>query len=91
MHEPMVIISASGMAEAGRILHHLKNNIRKSAIIRSSLLAGRRQTPLDGGWLKEQKEVRIFGALFDVSAEIRKIAGLSAHAGQDLLLKYAAA
>ena len=35
--------------------------------------------------------MRIFGELFDVNAEIRKITGLSAHAGQDLLLKYALA
>lgn len=90
MDGPMVIISASGMAEAGRILHHLRNNIENP---RNTILIVGWQAPHTLGRRLEEKEkqVRIFGQLFDVRAEIRKITGLSAHAGQDLLLKYALA
>jgi len=88
--EPLVIISASGMAEAGRILHHLKNNIQNPK--NTVLIVGWQAPDTLGRRLAEgQKQVRIFGELFDVRAEIRKITGLSAHAGQDLLLKYALA
>lgn len=84
----MVIISASGMAETGRILHHLKNNIQNPN--NTVLIVGWQAPDTLGRRLAEgQKQVRIFGELFDVRAEIRKITGLSAHAGQDLLLKYA--
>ena len=84
----MVIISASGMAETGRILHHLKNNIQNPN--NTVLIVGWQAPDTLGRRMAEgQKEVRIFGELFDVNAEIRKITGLSAHAGQDLLLKYA--
>ena len=88
--EPMVIISASGMAESGRILHHLRNNIEnpKNTIMIVSWQApqtlGRRLAERD-------KQVRIFGQLFDVRAEIATIGGLSAHAGQDMLIRYAKA
>jgi metallo-beta-lactamase family protein len=90
MDESMVIISASGMAEAGRILHHLRNNVENP---RNTILIVGWQAPhtLGRRLAEEQKQVRIFGQLFDVRAEIRKITGLSAHAGQDLLLKYALA
>ncbi|HEY3345792.1 MAG TPA: MBL fold metallo-hydrolase [Anaerolineaceae bacterium] len=90
MRGPLVIISASGMAETGRILHHLKNNIgdRRSLIMIVSYQApntlGRR---LQEG----AKQVRIFGDLYDVRAEVVDIQGLSAHAGQDLLVRYACA
>ena len=89
-NESMVIISASGMAEAGRILHHLKNNIQNPN--NTVLIVGWQAPHTLGRRLAErQKQVRIFGELFDVRAEIRKITGLSAHAGQDMLLKYALA
>jgi metallo-beta-lactamase family protein len=90
LDEPMVIISASGMAEAGRILHHLKNNIENPR--NTVLIVGWQAPDTLGRRLKEQqKQVRIFGALYDVRAEIDTIDGLSAHAGQDLLVEYAAA
>ncbi len=90
MKGPLVIISASGMAETGRILHHLKNNIedRRSMIMIVSYQApntlGRR---LQDG----ERQVRIFGEMYNVKAEVVDIQGLSAHAGQDMLLKYALA
>jgi metallo-beta-lactamase family protein len=86
----MVIISASGMAETGRILHHLKNNIQNPN--NTILIVGWQAPDTLGRRMAEgEKQVRIFGELFDVNAEIRKITGLSAHAGQDLLLRYALA
>jgi len=90
MDEPMVIISASGMAEAGRILHHLKNNIENPR--NTVLIVGWQAPDTLGRRLKEHdKQVRIFGALYEVRATVETIDGLSAHAGQDLLLDYAAA
>jgi len=90
MHQPMVIISASGMAETGRILHHLRNNIEDA---RNTILIVSWQAPDTlGRRLAEQAtEVRIFGETFRRKAEVATIGGLSAHAGQDELLKYARA
>lgn len=90
MHQPMVIISASGMAETGRILHHLRNNIEDA---RNTIMIVSWQAPDTlGRRLAEQAtEVRIFGETFRRKAEVATIGGLSAHAGQDELLKYARA
>ncbi len=88
--DPMVIISASGMAEAGRILHHLKNNIEDS---RNTVLIVGWQAPYTlGRRLADREErVRIFGVEYARRAEVSTIGGLSAHAGQDLLAEYALA
>jgi metallo-beta-lactamase family protein len=87
-HEPMVIISASGMAETGRILHHIKNNIGDP---RSTICIVGWQAPNTlGRRLAEREEfVRIFGETYRRRAEIVTIGGLSAHAGQNLLVEYA--
>jgi metallo-beta-lactamase family protein len=87
--EPMIIISASGMAETGRILHHLKNNIGDP---KNTILIVSWQAPNTLGRMlaDREKRVRIFGEPYDVRAEVSTIGGLSAHAGQDLLVKYAA-
>ena len=87
---PMVIISASGMAETGRILHHLKNNIEDP---RNSIAIVSWQAPhtLGRRLAERETEVRIFGDIYTRRAEVATIGGLSAHAGQDFLLKYAAA
>jgi len=89
-NNPMVIISASGMCETGRILHHLRNNIENS---RNSIVIVSYQAPYTLGrrLVDGDKHVRIFGEEYDVHAEVVNIAGLSAHAGQDMLLRYAAA
>ncbi len=86
--DPMVIISASGMAEAGRILHHLKNNIEDS---RNTILIVGWQAPYTlGRRLADREErVKIFGMEYRRRAEVSTIGGLSAHAGQDLLTEYA--
>lgn len=87
-HEPMVIISASGMAENGRILHHLRNNIEDA---RSTILIVSWQAPYTlGRRLADREErVKIFGEVYYRRAEVATIGGLSAHAGQDLLAEYA--
>ncbi|MCX6055281.1 MAG: MBL fold metallo-hydrolase [Chloroflexi bacterium] len=90
MNGSMVIISASGMAEAGRILHHLKNNIEDK---RNTVLIVGWQAPNTLGRRLAEKnaQVRIFGEEYQLKAEVETISGLSAHAGQDNLLSYARA
>jgi metallo-beta-lactamase family protein len=85
---PMVILSASGMAETGRILHHLKNNIENP---RNTVMIVSWQAPdtLGRRLAERAPRVKIFGEDYRVRAEIATIGGLSAHAGQDMLLKYA--
>ena len=86
----MVIISASGMAENGRILHHLANNIEDG---RNTILIISWQAPYTLGrrLADQERKVRIFGEEYYRKAEVVTIGGLSAHAGQDLLLQYALA
>lgn len=88
--EPMVIISASGMAETGRILHHLKNNIENAS---NTVLIVSWQAPntLGRRLADREKWVKIFGEAYEVRAEVATIGGLSAHAGQDFLVEYALA
>ncbi|HMN63023.1 MAG TPA: MBL fold metallo-hydrolase, partial [Anaerolinea sp.] len=85
---PMVIISASGMAETGRILHHLKNNIEKP---KNTVMIVSWQAPdtLGRRLAERQPWVKIFGETYQVRAEIATIGGLSAHAGQNMLVRYA--
>jgi len=87
---PMVIISASGMAENGRILHHLRNNIEDA---RNTIVIVSWQSPdtLGRRLVEGAKQVKIFGEEFTRRAEVVAINGLSAHAGQDMLLRYALA
>lgn len=87
-HKPMIIISASGMAETGRILHHIKNNIGDA---RATICIVGWQAPNTlGRHLADRDEfVRIFGETYRRRAEVATIGGLSAHAGQDLLVEYA--
>jgi metallo-beta-lactamase family protein len=87
---PMIILSASGMAEAGRILHHLKNNIEDA---NNTILIVGWQAPYTLGRRLADREpaVKIFGEEYKRRADVVTISGLSAHAGQDLLTKYALA
>jgi metallo-beta-lactamase family protein len=88
IHGPAVIISASGMAETGRILHHLRNNVHdpKNTVLITSWMAphtlGRRL-------VEGVKNIKIFGEKHKVLAQVASINGLSAHAGQNGLLEYA--
>jgi len=83
-----IIISASGMAETGRILHHLRNNIENPA---NMVLIVSWQAPYTLGrrLADRNKEVKIFGRSYEVRAEVVTIGGLSAHAGQNMLVDYA--
>ncbi len=85
---PLVILSASGMAETGRILHHLRNNIEDA---RNTILIVSWQAPdtLGRRLADRETEVHIFGEVFTRRAEVATIGGLSGHAGQDMLVKYA--
>ena len=86
--DPMIIIAASGMAENGRILHHLRNNIGdpKNTIL---IVSWQAPNTLGRRLADREKRVRIFGEEYEVKAEVSTIGGLSAHAGQDFLLEYA--
>ncbi|HEY60104.1 MAG TPA: MBL fold metallo-hydrolase [Anaerolineae bacterium] len=88
--QPMVIISASGMAEAGRILHHLVRNIEdpKNTVV---IVSWQAPHTLGRRIAERQKYVRIFGEEHPLRAEVATIGGFSAHAGQDMLLRYAQA
>jgi metallo-beta-lactamase family protein len=87
MKGSMVIISASGMAEVGRILHHLKNNIENP---KNTILIVSWQAPYTLGRRLADRadEVKIFGEVYKRRAEVVTIGGLSAHAGQTFLLEY---
>ncbi len=84
---PMVILSASGMCEGGRILHHLRNSIDKPNTIvlivgyQASGTLGRRL--LDGA-----DKVRIFGLEHSVRAKVEAMHSLSAHADRDDILAF---
>jgi metallo-beta-lactamase family protein len=83
---PCVIISASGMCEAGRVLHHLKHNIedRRNAV----LIVGFQAPHTLGRRLVEKREsVRILGRELKVRAEVVVLNGLSSHADHNDLLR----
>lgn len=84
---PCIIISASGMAEAGRILHHLKNNIEnpKNLILFVGYAA---ENTLARKIMDGEPEVNIFGDPYKVIAGIKKMDYFSAHADQRELLEY---
>ncbi len=85
---PAVIISASGMAEAGRIQHHLKNNIENSN--NTILFVGWQAPNTLGRRLVEQAtEVKIFGVKYYREAEVVTINGFSGHADEPGLLSWA--
>jgi metallo-beta-lactamase family protein len=85
---PLVIISASGMAETGRILHHLKHNIEnpKNTIL---IVSWQAQHTLGRRLAEREPEVKIFGEWYKLRAQVATINGLSGHAGRDLLIEWA--
>ena len=87
-NNPKVIISASGMCEAGRIRHHLKHNLWKAES--TVLFVGYQAVGTLGRAITEgAKEVKLFGESIQVKAHIEQLAGISGHADRDRLLEYA--
>jgi metallo-beta-lactamase family protein len=83
---PFVIVSASGMCEAGRILHHLKHNIEdpRSTIL---IVGYQAQDTLGRRLVERRPEVRILGRTFAVKAEVVVLNGLSSHADHHDLIR----
>lgn len=88
-NEPFVIISASGMADAGRVVHHISNCIENSR--NTILLVGYCEPHSLGGRLMAgAKEVHIFGVLHEVHAEVGSIRSMSAHGDYEDLTQFLA-
>jgi len=84
---PAIIISASGMCEGGRILHHLKNNIPDPRNI--VLFVGyQAQNTLGRRIVEGAESIKIFGEEYDVNARVHTINALSAHADREGLLDH---
>ena len=84
---PAIILSASGMATGGRVVHHLKAYVpdaRNAVVFAGFQAAGTRGASLVGG----AKEIRIHGDWIPVRAEVATLDGLSAHADRDGLLAW---
>jgi metallo-beta-lactamase family protein len=88
-NEPCVIISASGMAEAGRVKHHISNNIENS---RNSVLMTGYCEPnsLGSRLMNGNKIVKIFGVEHEVHAEVGSIRSMSAHGDYEDLCQFLA-
>ncbi|MFH0795370.1 MAG: MBL fold metallo-hydrolase [bacterium] len=86
--EPCIIISASGMCEAGRILHHLKNSIEdpKNCVL---IVGYQAMNTLGRRIVERQPEVKIFGEPHPLRAEVKVLDSFSAHADADELMEFA--
>lgn len=84
---PSVIISSSGMAEAGRVKHHIRSVVSNDR--NTILMVGYCEpSSLGGELIRGKKVVSIFGDEYDVRAEVRVIRSMSAHGDCDDLLKF---
>ena len=87
LHGPFMIISASGMCEGGRVLHHLKNNIGDPR--NTILLTGYQAMNTLGRKIQERwKEVPIFGEPMPLRAEVCQLDALSGHADREEMLAW---
>ncbi len=86
---PCVIIASSGMAEGGRVRHHIRNNIEKQ---KNTILMVGYASPgsLAGKLIAGQQQVWMFGQEYDVTAEVRSIQSMSAHGDYEDLLHFLA-
>jgi metallo-beta-lactamase family protein len=87
LHGPFIVISASGMCEQGRILHHLRNNIEdpRNTILITGFMA---ENTLGRKLVEKWSEVNIFGEPYRVRAEISSLDELSGHADQRELMAW---
>jgi metallo-beta-lactamase family protein len=87
LHGPFMVISASGMAENGRILHHLRNNIEdpRNTVLITGFMA---ENTLGRKLVEKSPEVNIFGEPLRVRAEISSLDELSGHADQRELMTW---
>jgi metallo-beta-lactamase family protein len=84
---PIIVIAASGMCEAGRILHHLANNAGDAR--NTIMIVGfQAEHTLGRRIVERQPEIKIFGDIYKLRAEVAVMNAFSAHAGQDELLGY---
>ncbi len=87
--QPCIIISASGMADAGRVKHHIMNNISNGN--NTILLVGYCEPRSLGGRLANgDREVKIFGEMYRVEAEVGQMRSMSAHGDYDDLCQFLA-
>lgn len=87
--EPCIIISASGMAEAGRVKHHLANTISNPR--NSVLIIGYCEPSTNGGKLaRGEKQISIFGRVYEVKAAVYVMDFFSAHGDYNEMLRYLA-
>jgi metallo-beta-lactamase family protein len=87
MEGPLVIISSSGMATGGRVLHHLRHRLpdeRNMVLLVGFQAEGTRGRSLQDG----ATEIKIHGRMVPARAEVRSISGFSAHADQEELLRW---
>jgi metallo-beta-lactamase family protein len=80
--DPMVIIVSQGMCEAGRILHHLKNNVEdeRNTIV---IVGFQAQHTLGRRIVERREELKIYGQMYKLLARVEVLNGFSAHADAD--------
>ena len=90
MREPMIIISAAGMCEHGRILHHLRNNCSddRNTIL---IIGFQAKNTLGRRIVERDREIKIFGVKHQLRAEVKTLNSLSAHAGRSDLIEFGGA
>ena len=87
LSEPSIIISAAGMCEHGRILHHLKNHCgdKQNTIL---IVGFQAKHTLGRRIVERQPEIRIFGRMYPLNAHVEVMNAFSAHAGREELLRF---
>lgn len=87
LREPCIIISAAGMCEHGRILHHLANNCEdpKNTIL---IVGFQAKNTLGRRIVERERELHIFGVKYRLNAEVRIMNSFSAHAGRSELIEF---